>query len=37
MLFKPDDVRDWMSDKTLYESNPLCYTVPANYDYLVKK
>lgn len=37
MLFKPDDVKDWMSDKTLYESNPLCYTVKSNYDYLVKK
>lgn len=37
LLYKPDDPKDWMSDKTLYESNPLCYTVPANYDYLVKK
>lgn len=37
LLYKPDDPKDWMSDRTLYESNPLCYTVPANYDYLVKK
>ncbi|MDN6612383.1 MAG: terminase large subunit, partial [Staphylococcus equorum] len=37
LLFKPDDPKDWMSDRTLYESNPLCYTVPENYDYLVKK
>lgn len=37
LLYKPDDTKDWMSDKTLYEANPLCYDVPENYDYLVKK
>ncbi|WWT40323.1 hypothetical protein [Staphylococcus phage PT1-4] len=37
LLYKPNDPKDWMSDTTLYESNPLCYTVPENYDYLVKK
>lgn len=37
LLYKPDDTKDWMSDKTLYESNPLCYAVPENYDYLLKK
>ena len=37
LLYKPDDPKDWMSDTTLYESNPLCYTVPENYNYLVKK
>ena len=26
-----------MTDKSLYEANPLCYDVPENYDYLVKK
>ena len=37
LLYKPDDPKDWMSDKTLYEANPLCYDVPANYEFLVKK
>ena len=37
LLYKPDDPKDWMSDKTLYEANPLCYDVPENYEFLVKK
>ena len=36
LLYKPDDVKDWLSDKTLYQANPLCYEVPDNYDFLVK-
>lgn len=36
LLYKPDDVKDWLSDKTLYQANPLCYEVPENYDFLVK-
>lgn len=37
LLYKPDDPKEWMTDKSLYEANPLCYDVPENYDYLVKK
>ncbi|WWT40522.1 hypothetical protein [Staphylococcus phage PT94] len=37
LLYKPDDSKEWMTDKALYEANPLCYDVPENYDYLVKK
>lgn len=37
MLYKPDDPKDWLSDKSLIEANPLVIDVPANYDYLVKQ
>src|SRR5699024_2616462 len=37
LLFKPDDPKDWMSDRTPYASNTLCYTFPEYYYYLVKK
>lgn len=36
LLYKPDDPKDWMSDETLYQANPLIYDVPENYDYLSK-
>ena len=36
LLYKPDDPKDWMSDETLYQSNPLLYDVPENYEYLSK-
>jgi phage terminase large subunit-like protein len=37
LLYKPDDPKDWMSDKSLIEANPLIIDVPENYDYLVKQ
>lgn len=37
LLYKPDNQKEWMTDKAIYEANPLCYDVPENYDYLVKK
>lgn len=37
LLYKPDDPKDWMSDKSLIEANPLIVDVPENYDYLVKQ
>lgn len=37
LLYKPDDTKDWLSDKSLIEANPLIVDVPENYDYLVKQ
>ena len=37
LLYKPDDPKDWLSDKSLIEANPLIIDVPENYDYLVKQ
>lgn len=37
LLYKPDDTKDWLSDKSLIEANPLIIDVPENYDYLVKQ
>jgi phage terminase large subunit-like protein len=37
LLYKPDDSKDWLSDKSLIEANPLIVDVPENYDYLVKQ
>ena len=37
LLYMPDDSKDWLSDKSLYEANPLAYDLPENYDYLVKQ
>lgn len=37
LLYKPDDPKDWMSDKSLIEANPLIVDVPENFDYLVKQ
>jgi phage terminase large subunit-like protein len=37
LLYKPDDPKDWLSDKSLIEANPLILDVKENYDYLVKQ
>jgi len=37
LLYKPDDAKDWMSDKTLYQANPLCYDVTDNFDFLIRQ
>lgn len=37
LLYKPDEPKDWLSDKSLIEANPLIVDVPENYDYLVKQ
>jgi phage terminase large subunit-like protein len=37
LLYKPDDSKDWMSDKSLLEANPLCNDLPDNLDYLQKQ
>ena len=37
LLYKPDDPKDWLSDRSLIEANPLIVDVPENYDYLVKQ
>ena len=36
LLYKPDDPKEWMTDKSLIEANPLIETVKENFDYLVK-
>lgn len=37
LLYMPDDPKDWLSDKSMFESNPLCYSLPDNTEYLKKK
>jgi phage terminase large subunit-like protein len=37
LLYKPDDPKDWMSDKSLIEANPLIVDIKENFDYLVKQ
>lgn len=37
LLYMPDDPKDWMSDKSILEANPLCYDLPDNMDYLKKQ
>lgn len=37
LLYMPDDPKDWMSDKSIFEANPLCYDLPDNMDYLKKQ
>lgn len=37
LLYMPDDSKDWLSDKSLFEANPLAIDIPANYEYLVKQ
>lgn len=37
LLYKPDDPKDWLSDKSLIEANPLVVEVPENFEYLVKQ
>lgn len=34
MLYMPDNPKDWMSDKSMFEANPLCNDVPSNTEYL---
>ncbi len=33
LLYRPDDSDDWLSDKSLYQANPLLYDVPENLDF----
>ena len=37
LLYKPDNPKDWLSDKSLLEANPLCFEVPENLEYLKKQ
>lgn len=37
LLYKPDDPKDWLSDTSLIQANPLITDVKENYDYLVKQ
>lgn len=37
LLYAPDDSKDWMSDKSLLEANPLCNDLPDNLEYLKKQ
>lgn len=37
LLYKPDNSKDWLSDKSLIEANPLVTDLPENLDYLKKQ
>lgn len=37
LLYKPDDPKDWLSDKSLIEANPLVVDLPENMEYLKKQ
>lgn len=37
LLYKPDDPKDWMSDVSLIQANPLAIEVPENLEYLKKQ
>lgn len=37
LLYMPDDSKDWLSDKALFESNPLAIDLHENYEYLKKQ
>lgn len=37
MLYMPDDIDDWLSDKTLYEANPLAIEIDAMYEFLLQQ
>ena len=37
LLYMPDDNKDWLSDKSLFEANPLAVDIQENYDYLKKQ
>ena len=37
LLYMPDDPKDWLSDKSLFEANPLAIDLEENYKYLVKQ
>lgn len=34
LLYKPDNPKDWLSDKSMIEANPLVNDIPENMDYL---
>lgn len=34
LLYKPDNPKEWMSEEALYQSNPILYDVPENYEML---
>lgn len=37
LLYKPDDPKDWLSDKSLIEANPLAEVLEDNLEYLKKQ
>lgn len=37
LLYMPDDPNDWLSDKSLFEANPLAIDLEENYKYLKKQ
>lgn len=34
LLYKPDDPKDWLSDRSLLQANPLAVEIPENLEYL---
>ena len=36
LLYKPDDMKDWLSDTALLQANPLAIEIPENYEELEK-
>lgn len=37
LLYKPDNPKDWLSDESLLQANPLAEIIPENLDYLKKQ
>lgn len=37
LIYAPDDTKEWLSDKSLLEANPLCVDLPDNLEYLQKQ
>ena len=37
LLYMPDDSKDWLSDKSLFEANPLAVDIDENFEYLKKQ
>jgi phage terminase large subunit-like protein len=37
LIYRPDDPKDWLSDKSLIEANPLVVDIPENLEYLKKQ
>lgn len=37
LLYKPDDTKDWTSDESLLQANPLAIDLPSNLEYLKKQ
>lgn len=37
LLYKPDDEENWTSDLALYQSNPLCFELKENLEYLLQQ